>query len=238
MPLDWYNDIMLYIIGTPIGNIEDTSFRAIRTLTHTDVILAEDTRTFHTYYGRIQNLFGMKPAKKQVVRSFYKENEFSIISDVLEMLKNGIDIALVSESGMPGISDPGTLLIKHVRMNQLPYTVIPGPTALITAAVISGISFQNILFLGFLEKKEHAMLNKLRQTKNFYSGSNTLVICYESPHRVHRTIKLIRDAIHPEQFIICRELTKKFEEVIAITPQTDIDKLKLKGELVLLFSLP
>jgi len=231
-----YNTRMLYIVGTSIGNIEDTSLRAVQTLVHADVILAEDTRTFRTYYDRIQDLFGVYVEKEQTVKSFYKDIEFSMMSDVLQMLTEEKNVVLVSESGMPVISDPGGLLIKHVRINNFPYTVIPGPTAFATAAVLSGVPHSHIVFLGFLPKKESELVKLLRSIKNAHYEKNTLYTCYESPHRYIKTIDLIRTHIGPDNFLLCREMTKKFEEVIDLTTDQKLP-ISLKGEMVLVFSI-
>ena len=228
---------MLYIVGTSIGNIQDTSYRALKTLLEADVILAEDTRTFHTYYERIQDLFSMYAEKEQVLKSLHSENEFAMLSEVAEILFTGKDVALVSESGMPAISDPGGMLIKHVRLNGLPYTVIPGPSAFVTAAIASGIPFRRIYFVGFLEKKESALKKQLFTIKDQRPDELTLIVCYESPHRVKKTLTIIREMLKPKELVLCRELTKKFEEVISIVPSTNIDSIHLKGELAILFTL-
>ncbi len=228
---------MLYIVGTSIGNIEDTSYRAVTTLTQADIILAEDTRTFRTYYDRLQDLFEIHPNKEQTVKSFYKDNEFAMMSEVLEMLYQGKHVVLVSESGMPAISDPGALLIKHVRMNNLPCTVIPGPTAFTTAAVISGIPHSQIVFLGFLPKKESEVIKLLKNIRASHYDKSILYTCYESPHRYSATVELIKKQLNPDNFLLCRELTKKFEEVVDILA-TDKVPTSLKGEIVLVFSIP
>jgi 16S rRNA (cytidine1402-2'-O)-methyltransferase len=228
---------MLYIVGTSIGNIEDTSYRATTTLTQADIILAEDTRTFRTYYDRLQDLFEKYPSKEQVVKSFYKDNEFTMMSEVLEFLYQGKDVVVVSESGMPAISDPGALLIKHVRMNNLPYTVIPGPTAFTTAAVMAGVTHSHIVFLGFPPKKESEMVKLLKNIQKSHYDKNTLYTCYESPHRYSVTVELIKKHLKPDNFLLCRELTKKFEEVVDLLA-TDKLPTTLKGEIVLVFSIP
>ncbi len=228
---------MLYIVGTSIGNIEDTSYRAVSTIIKADIILAEDTRTFHQYYGRIQDLFELHADKEQVVKSFYKDNEFEMMSEVIELLERGKEIVLVSESGMPAISDPGALLIKHIRMNGLPYTVIPGPTAFTTAAVLSGIPHSQVVFLGFLPKKESELVKLLKKVRETNYDKSVLYTCYESPHRYAKTVELIKIHIHPTNFLLCRELTKKFEELIDINATEKLSS-SLKGEIVLVFSIP
>jgi 16S rRNA (cytidine1402-2'-O)-methyltransferase len=227
---------MLYIVGTSIGNIEDTSYRALTTLTHADIILAEDTRTFRTYYDRLQDLFDIHTTKEQVVKSLYKDNEFAMTSEVLEDLHNGKDVVLVSESGMPAISDPGALLIKHVGLNNLPYTVVPGPTAFTTAAVLAGIPHSQLVFLGFLPKKESEMVKLLENIKKSHYDEKALYTCYESPHRYVKTIELIKKHIRPKEFYLARELTKKFEELVDFSAAENLSNT-LKGEMVLLFTI-
>ena len=155
---------MLYIVATPIGNIQDTTLRTIKTLGTVDILLVEDTRTFDSFYKKIQELFHLTPEKKQMIIHFHKENEFEKLTSILSLLKEGKTVGLVSESGMPLISDPGSLLLKHVIKEKIPYTVIPGPTAFVNAVVLSGYSTEHILFLGFLPKKKSHILqlfNKL-----------------------------------------------------------------------------
>lgn len=227
---------MLYIVGTAIGNIQDTTYRAVTTLTQADIILAEDTRTFQMYYGRVQDLFDIHATKEQMLKSFYKENEFEMLSDVLEHLHAGLDVALVSESGMPVISDPGALLIKQVRLNKLPYTVIPGPTAFTTAAVFSGIPHSQIVFLGFLPKKESEIVKVLNTIKNSGLAKDVLYTCYESPHRYSKTVELIKAHVKPDHFYLARELTKKFEDLVDINASKKLPT-SLKGEIVLVFTI-
>src|SRR3989344_2806958 len=164
-----YHYIMFYIIGTSIGNIKDTSYRAVQSLVNCDIILAEDSRSFSNYYLKIQELFNLYSVKKQKVIPFHDRNEYEIVSNIFEILSLPRstrslqdDIALVSESGMPTISDPGNLLIQALVKNNISYTVIPGPTAFTTAAVLSGFKYDSILFIGFLPKKRSSYVQMFK----------------------------------------------------------------------------
>ncbi|OGK17466.1 16S rRNA (cytidine(1402)-2'-O)-methyltransferase [Candidatus Roizmanbacteria bacterium RIFCSPHIGHO2_02_FULL_40_13b] len=221
---------MLFIIGTSIGNIEDTTLRAVRTLCSAEIILAEDTRTFGTYYKRVKELFKLSSKKQQKFLSFHTENEFEQLSQALELLKAGLDVVLVSESGMPVISDPGALLLSHVIKEGIPYTVIPGPSALTTAAVLSGFKTERLLFLGFLPKKESQIISLL---KNLKDGA---VIFYESPHRINKTLEILAKELPNTKIAICREMTKKFEEVVRGTPG-ELSGKTYKGELTVVIRL-
>lgn len=222
---------MLYIVGTPIGNVEDVSLRAVKTLTSADVILAEDTRSFPLFYKRIQNLFKIYPTKKQEIVSFHDQNEFERMPEITEKLKRGFDIALVSESGMPLLSDPGYVLVKYLTSTDVPFTVIPGPTAFANAAVLSGFPTKNIFFIGFLPKKTNQVLQIFNQLKQTASEMKDLtIVFYESPYRIQSTLKVASSALPEAKFAICREMTKTFEEVARGTA-AELMKRNYKGEL-------
>lgn len=222
---------MLFIVSTSIGNIEDTTFRAVKTLCNSDIILCEDTRTFGTYYKRIQELFNIFPQKVQQFISFHKENEFGRISEVIDELKKGKDIALVSESGTPLISDPGSNLIKQLLKTNMPFTAVPGPTAFVNAALLSGFPTENILFLGFLPKKQSQIRRLFEQLSNNKSDpSNKTIVFYESPHRINKTLEIISQILPDAQIAIAREMTKKYEQLFRGRAETVKDK-KFKGEI-------
>ncbi len=192
---------MLYLVPTPIGNLDDITYRAVKILGEVDYILAEDTRT-------AQSLLQHYGLKKET-RSYHDHNEHGRLPGILEDLKSGKNIALVSEAGMPGISDPGFLIVRACRKESVPLTVLPGACALINAIVASGIPTEPFHFEGFLPHK------KGRQTRLKYLASleNTFVL-YESPHRIIKCFDELLEHCGPERYIAaCRELTKKFEEV-------------------------
>ncbi len=224
---------MLYIVATAIGNIQDTSLRAVKTLIESDIILAEDTRTFDTYYKRIQDLFNLRPKTNQSFIAFHKENEFEKLPWVLEQLQQEKTVSLVSESGLPTISDPGNYLVNYLTKRNIGFTVIPGPTAFTTAAILSGFPPDQILFLGFLPKKRSQIIQLINQLNKMRSKYiNPTAVFYESPHRINKTLALLTEAIPNAEVAICREMTKKFEEVIRGKPR-DLKNLKFKGELTI-----
>lgn len=222
---------MFYIVATPIGNIQDISLRAVKTLLSADYILAEDTRTFESFYKNIQALFNIASEKQHIVIHFHKENEFDQLPKVLALLKEGKDVALVSESGMPLICDPGSLLLRYIIKEGLSYTVIPGPTAFVNSLILSGFSTKHVLFLGFLPKKQFALVRLLNHLKTAFKIFGALtVVFYESPHRIENVLILL-DTIFPDA-ILCatREMTKKFEQVTRGKAK-DLLKQKYKGEI-------
>ncbi len=228
---------MFYIVGTPLGNVEDISLRAVETLISADVILSEDTRSFPRFYERIQELYKIYPAKQQEILSFHDQNEFERMPSIIEKLKKGLDVALVSESGMPLISDPGSLLLQKIQAAEIPFTVIPGPTAFATAAILSGFPTKNMLFIGFLSKKPNQVLQLFNQLKQAAAQMKDLVVIfYESPYRIQSTLKVASSALPDAKIVICREMTKKFEEVIRGKPSELMEK-EFKGEITVVMQL-
>ncbi len=228
---------MLYIVGTPIGNLEDISFRQAKTLVSTPFILSEDTRSSETLLCACERLFSLKRIVGQKIISYYKEREFEKLSYVLELLEKGNDVAIISEAGMPLISDPGGLLVDYCVKKSIAHTVIPGPSSITTALAVAGVKSQNWSFVGFLPKKEgdlkKAILKMKESTLIWKSHS---VVAFESPDRFGNTMKLCSLLIPDARIIVCRELTKKFEEVIVGKPVELIDK-RIRGEIVLIFQL-
>lgn len=224
----------LYIVSTPIGNLEDLSFRALRILKEVDLILCEDQRVTKKLLSHYQI--------EKPTLSYHQHSKLQKIDYIINLLKEGKNLALVSDAGTPGISDPGGKLVQKVieSLNDLVKIIpIPGPSALISAASISGFPMDKFLFLGFPPKK--------KKRKKFFKEvleSKYPVIFYESPYRIIKTLKelsflfmKIRGQIraNSREVVVCRELTKKFEtiyrgkidEVIA-----EIEKGKIKGEFV------
>ncbi|MBK9929978.1 MAG: 16S rRNA (cytidine(1402)-2'-O)-methyltransferase [Saprospiraceae bacterium] len=192
---------MLYLVPTPIGNLDDITYRAVKVLAEVDYILSEDTRTTQSLLGHYQI--------SNDIRSFHDHNEHGRLPSVIADLKSGKEIALVSEAGMPGISDPGFLLVRACRQEGLELTVLPGACALVNAVVASGIPTEPFHFEGFLPHK------KGRQTRLKYLATlpHTFIL-YESPHRFIKSLdELITYCGSERHIAVCRELTKKFEEV-------------------------
>lgn len=229
---------MLYIVATPIGNIEDTSIRQIKTLFTSDLILAEDTRTAMTLLHSIirQNFFNFKLTEIPKVVSYYKEKEMEKLPEIIKLLEEGKKISLISEAGMPIISDPGYLLLKSVIQRNIAYTVIPGPSAVTTALLHSGYRTDNFMFLGFLPKKVAdvvKVINNIKEVSTMFK--NTPFIFFESPNRINETLMLINKIIPESRVCICRELTKGHEEIIRVKLE-DLYTRKFYGELSIILT--
>ena len=192
---------MLYIVSTPIGNLKDITLRAIETLQSVDLIAVEDTRHTKILTDHYQI--------KTPTTSYFEHNQIKKADYLLRLLKEGKNIALVSDAGTPGISDPGYYLIKLVQENNLPLTVLPGPTALIAALTLSGLPAHSFVFEGFPPVKSHARRKKLESLKN----ETRTVIFYESPHRLLKTLLDIQEVLSDPIVVCVREISKKFEEV-------------------------
>lgn len=227
---------MLYIVGTPIGNLEDLSIRQAKTLSRVEVILTEDTRSTIYLLVKIKELFHLAPRENQRLISYYREKEFEKLPEIINLLKEEKDIALISESGMPAFSDPGYLLLKTVISEQIPFTVIPGPTAAVTALIYSGFNPQNAFFIGFLPKKYSELkklLNNLKEFKKIFPKA--VIVAYESPRRIAATLATIDDLSPELEVVIGRELTKKFEEVVRGSAKELMNRT-FKGEITMVLS--
>jgi 16S rRNA (cytidine1402-2'-O)-methyltransferase len=217
----------LYIVSTPIGNREDITLRALRILKEVDLIAAEDTR--HT--GLLLRHFGIQTP----LTSYFEGNELKKKEFILSKLKQGYSIALVSDAGTPGISDPGFRLIQTTIENQISIVPIPGPSALIAALSVSGLPTDAFLFKGFLphkSKKRKALLKQLEEVRE------TLIL-YESPHRLSETLNDIFETLGDREMVLTRELTKVYEEVLrgkASEIKKQIGEKNLKGEMTLVIS--
>ena len=211
---------MLYIISTPIGNLRDIALRAIDILTYVDILLCEDTRKS----GLLLKELGIK--NKPELVSFYDEVEAQKIPEIIKWLESGKKVGLVSDAGTPLLSDPGWLLLKRCQEKGIPYTAVPGASAVINGLVLSGLPMGRFAYLGFLPKKNGDRRKILEQYKNI-EGSK---VVYESPLRVEKLIEEIKDIYGEKTEIrIIREMTKKFEEV-----KKDWDG-DTRGEVVVVF---
>lgn len=217
----------LYIVGTPIGNLDDMTIRGINTLKNVDVILAEDTRQTL----KLLNHFNIS---KHMI-SYHRHNEDEKIKTVLELLDGGKNLALVSDAGMPIISDPGQNLVKYLVKNKYNIEVIPGVTALITGIVKSGLDSTRFTFEGFLSINKKQRKERLESLKN----ETRTMIFYEAPHKILATLKDMYAVFGNREICIARELTKIHEEYINTTfldAISYISKNGIKGEIVLLIS--
>jgi len=217
----------LYIVSTPIGNREDITLRALRILKEVDLIAAEDTR--HT--GLLLRHFGIQTP----LTSYFEGNESRKKEFILSKLRQGERVALVSDAGTPGISDPGFRLIQTAAENRIAVVPIPGPSAVIVALSVSGLPTDAFLFKGFLPHKSKKRRDWLMQLE---SVRETLIF-YESPHRLSETLNDIFEILGDREMVLTRELTKIYEEVLRgkiSEIQTQIGDRKLKGEITLVIS--
>ncbi|MEK7521756.1 MAG: 16S rRNA (cytidine(1402)-2'-O)-methyltransferase [Patescibacteria group bacterium] len=225
----------LSIVSTPIGNLEDITLRALSTLKACDLILAEDTRTT---IGFLKH-YDIPP--KEVV-SFFEGNEEGKINFAITSILQGKHLALVSESGTPLISDPGYKLVREAIKAGVVIESIPGPTALISALTVSGLPTNAFLFLGFLPKKESHSRKLLIQARDAIQDIEQLktIVFYESPHRLVKTLHLIKVVFGELQIVVARELTKMHEEVRRERVGEAIEhfnKDKPRGEITVLLSI-
>ena len=191
----------LYIVGTPIGNLDDISIRGLRVLQAVDLIAAEDTR--HS----IKLLNHFEISKKMV--AYHQHNEQQSSEGLIELLKQGQNIALISDAGMPLISDPGSVLVKSCVENEIALEVIPGPNAGLCGLVLSGLDTRSFLFLGFLGKENKAVKEGVKRIE----ASEFTVVLYESPHRLPKTLEILdQHGLGHRQMSISREITKRYEE--------------------------
>ena len=214
---------ILYIVPTPVGNMEDMTMRAIRVLKEADLILAEDTRTSSVLLKHFDI--------KNRLMAHHKFNEHGTSASVVERLKAGETIALISDAGTPGISDPGYLVCKKAIENGFDVTTLPGATASLTALVTSGLPCDKFYFHGFLS---HTKSQKIKELEELIDYDKTMIF-YESPHRIKETIYTMKEVFKNRNVCIARELTKKYEEYLRFNLE-DCDNydLDLKGEMVII----
>lgn len=215
---------ILYIVGTPIGNLDDITIRALDILKNVHMIAAEDTR--HTL--KLLNHFEIKTP----LTSFHEHNKHIKGSKLIDILLDGKDIALVSDAGMPGIQDPGESLIKLCYDNNIIVTTVPGPTALISGLILSGISTKRYVFEGFLPKDKKE-LNAVMQ--NLKDETRTIIF-YESPHQLLKTLDMLLKQLGDRNIAVVKEITKRYETILRgkITDVYNILQLDvIKGEYVI-----
>jgi 16S rRNA (cytidine1402-2'-O)-methyltransferase len=214
----------LYTIATPIGNLEDITLRAINTIKMVDIVACEDTR--HTSI-----LLNHYSINKPLV-SYHQHSKIAKIDYLIEELKSGKNIAIVTDAGTPGISDPGQVLIKKAIENNITVIPIPGPSALITALSAAGVPTDSFVYLGFLPHK------KGRKTilDSFKDAKRTIVF-YESSHRIEKLLGELKEVLEDRQIVLARELTKIYEEFLRGTVTEVQENLKItKGEFVVIIS--
>lgn len=214
---------MFYVVGTPIGNLEDLTFRAKKVLEKVDYIFAEDTRVTKRLLSHYEI--------EKTVYQYHEHNKLHQIQNVINLLKGNKNIALVTDAGTPCISDPGFELVNEILKNDLKVLGIPGASSIITGASISGLDMRRMAYEGFLPKKKgrQTLFNKLKDEER------TIVIL-ESPNRILKTLKDVREYLGERYVVITRELTKIYEEIIRGNVSQIIEKLEkkpIKGEIVL-----
>ncbi|QNL21962.1 16S rRNA (cytidine(1402)-2'-O)-methyltransferase [Hyphobacterium sp. CCMP332] len=213
----------LYFIGTPIGNLADMSERAKEVLSSVDIVLAEDTRNS----GLLLKHFSIS-AKME---SFHAHNEHKVLEGIIERIQKGETFALISDAGMPAISDPGYLLLRAAVSKAIDFTIIPGPAAFLAALLLSGFPTDKFIYEGFIPHK------KGRQTFiEAWKDEKRTVVFYESPHRIVKCLEQMKEFLGPDREVaVVREITKKFEETIrgSLEELCEIFKTKtIKGEFV------
>lgn len=217
----------LYVVPTPIGNLQDITFRAIETLRNADIILAEDTRTSKVLLNHYQI--------STPLWSYHQHNEHKVLGKLIEDMLTGKTFALVSDAGTPAISDPGFLLVRECLKNNIPVECLPGATAFVPALVNSGFPINRFVFEGFLPPKKgrQTLLNKLKTEER-------AIVFYESPHRMLKTLIELKNYFELDRKIcVCRELSKKFEEVVRGTLEETIlhfEKNAPRGEFVIVIN--
>ncbi|WKK82415.1 16S rRNA (cytidine(1402)-2'-O)-methyltransferase [Marivirga arenosa] len=220
-------ETQLYLVPTPIGNLDDMTYRAVKVLNEVDIILAEDTRTS----GKLLKHYDIK----KPLQSFHIHNEHQKLKRVIDDLKSGKKMALISDAGTPGISDPGFLLAREALNNDIKLESLPGATALIPALIKSGFPNDRFSFEGFLPHKKgrKTRIEKLKE-------EDRTIIFYESPHRLLKTLKQLAEVLGGEKMAsVSRELTKLYEETLTDTLSNLIEhfeKTAPKGEIVLVLN--
>ena len=215
----------LYIVSTPIGNLEDITLRALRTLKEVDVIAAEDTR----HSRKLLNHYGItKP-----MISYWSEKEKVRSEEIIEKLRSGLSVSIISDAGTPGISDPGAVLIKRAVEEGIDVIPIPGPSAAITALSVSGLSTEEFTFVGFLPPKAAQRQKRL----NELALEPRTLIFYEAPHRIFETLKDMEEIFGQRQAALAKEITKMHEEILRGTISEIVDMLETRtiaGEYVII----
>jgi 16S rRNA (cytidine1402-2'-O)-methyltransferase len=220
---------MLYIVATPIGNLGDITLRSLEVLKSVDLVAAEDTR----HSGMLMKHFGIK---KPFI-SYHEHNEARRTAELIERLAAGETVALITDAGTPGLSDPGLRLVRECIQRDLSFTIIPGPSSILTALVGSGFATEKFSFRGFVPVKAGRRERELRSA----AESSETIIFFESPYRLTKTLAACIDVMQGRQLCVARELTKKFEEFRRGTAGELLAHYEAhapKGEIVLVVSAP
>ena len=214
----------LYVVATPIGNLEDITLRALRVLKEVGLVACEDTRRTRTLLSH----FGIHVP----VTSYFEHNKLAKGPAILKTLRGGTSVALVTDAGTPGISDPGFLLVKEAREAGIPVVPVPGPSAVVAALSAAGVPADHFVFDGFLPVKPGRRIHRLEALR----GLETTLVCYESPHRILATLGAIGQVFGQVEIVVARELTKQFEEIVRGTPAALLERFAagtVRGEFTL-----
>lgn len=229
----------LYIVSTPIGNLQDITYRAVKTLFSVDIIACEDTRRMGTFLQQInvsndENTVFQRPR----LLSYFEYNELRRIPELLQMLIEGKNVALVSDAGTPAISDPGYKLIRACIEQGIKIEAIPGASAVLAALVVSGMPTDKFLFIGYLPHKESHARRTLENLNGISALMRTTIVIFEAPHKIIRTLELMKSVLEDKEIVVCRELTKIHEETIRGKISEVLEGFAQKapkGEMVILF---
>ncbi|MDP3987724.1 MAG: 16S rRNA (cytidine(1402)-2'-O)-methyltransferase [Candidatus Levybacteria bacterium] len=231
----------LYIVSTPIGNLQDITLRAISVLQSVPAIACEDTRRTGILLKFISEKFPENQRQeKPLLISYYEQNEYKRIPEIITFLKNGQDLVLVSDAGTPTISDPGFKLVRECVREGIRVESIPGPSSLISALVVSGLPTDKFLFIGYLPRKQGNRKNLLTKLGSALEIIKSTVIIFEAPHRLIQTLEELQATFGDIDIVVCRELTKVHEEVRREKISNSLEHFKKvapKGEFVILFNL-
>jgi 16S rRNA (cytidine1402-2'-O)-methyltransferase len=215
----------LYVVATPLGNLEDITLRALRVLKEVALVACEDTRRTRILLSH----FGIHVP----VTSYFEHNKLRKGARLIEMIQTGQSVALVTDAGTPGISDPGFLLVKQAREADIPVVPVPGPSAVVTALSAAGVPADRFVFDGFLPVKPGRRVHRLEALRDL----EMTVVCYESPHRVLAALEAIAQVFGEREMVVARELTKQYEEIVrgsAAALRTHFEAGPVRGEFTLI----
>lgn len=228
---------ILYLVSTPIGNMEDITLRAVKILGEVDYIACEDTRKTGLLLNKVQPHNGLEVRPKLI--SYFEQNEQERIPQIISLLKNGKKVALVSNAGTPTLSDPGFKLVRECVKEGIQVISIPGPSSILTAVTSSGLPTDKFLFLGFLPKKQGHRKNLFKNCHLL--PVNCTLVFFESPYRLIKSLIDLKEVFGDINIVTCRELTKIHEEIRREKISKSLEhfqKVKPQGEFTILFNIP
>lgn len=230
----------LFIVATPIGNIQDITIRALKILFAVDLIACEDTRRTGMLLEKLLQEFAFEKKQKPPLLSYYDQNELQRISEIIALLQSGKDVALVSDAGTPLISDPGFKLVRECLAQGINVISVPGASSVMTALTSSGLPTDKFIFVGYPPRKSGHRKTFFENLKKTQAVMPSTIIFFEAPHKLMTTLQNVQEVFGDIEIVLCRELTKMHEEVMKETVTTALAHFKKKvpkGEFVVLFSL-